>query len=91
MVETKGRIDSHTSKKGKHYIAERKTTKQCSTHHWTEAKDLKQSLILSLINIRDKIAIQKKSQPWWCAYWQDNRYHGNETDLKTTRISVVTN
>jgi hypothetical protein len=28
-----------------------------------KAKGLKQALILSLINIRDKIAIQQKSQP----------------------------
>jgi hypothetical protein len=37
MVETKGRIDNRTSKKEKHYNGrKKKTTNQCSTHHWTE-------------------------------------------------------
>jgi hypothetical protein len=43
---------------------------------------LKQDLIFSLIKIRDTIAIQQN----WCAYWQDNRYHGNKKDLKTYDI-----
>jgi hypothetical protein len=42
-----------------------KEKRQHNALHITEqkAKDLKQVLILSLINIRDKIAIEQKSQP----------------------------
>ena len=56
MVETKGRIDSRTSKKGKQYNG-RKKKRQNSDLHITAQKTK------DLIKIRDKIAIQQKFQP----------------------------
>jgi hypothetical protein len=66
MVETNRRIDSRSSKKERKTLLCPKEKRQSNALHITaqKPKALKQDLILSLIKIRDNIAIQQKFQPW---------------------------